>query len=139
MWRPRTIVYSLILVTLLAGLVSSLVLSQPVILDVMRDRNTLYRDVGLAGIENSYTMRIVNKHNRDHTYRISVSGLDGITIRTDTEFSVPAESVHTLPVSVTVPHEAATGGNVIEFRLQSIDDSSIAVTGESRFRGPEEY
>jgi len=138
LWRPRTIVYSVILLTLLAGLVSSLVLSQPVILDVMRDRNTLYRDIGRAGIENSYTMRVVNKHNRDHTYRISVSGLDGITIRTDTEFLVPAESVHTLPVSVTVPHEAAAGGNVIEFRLQSIDDSSIAVVGESRFRGPED-
>lgn len=138
LWRPRTIVYSVILVAFLAGLVSSLAMTQPVIMDVMRDRNTLYRDIGRAGIENSYTMRVVNKHNRDHTYRISVSGLDGIMIRTDTEFSVPAESVHTLPVSVTAPHEEAAGGNVIEFRLQSVDDTSIAVVGESRFRGPEE-
>ncbi|HZW60418.1 MAG TPA: cytochrome c oxidase accessory protein CcoG, partial [Woeseiaceae bacterium] len=137
LWRPRTIVYSGILVTLFAALLSSLLLSQPVILDVIRDRNTLYRDVGRSGIENSYTVRVVNKHNRDHRYRLSVTGLDGIRLESDDEFLVPAESVHTLPISVTAPHAAAVGGNVIEFHLESVDDRSIAVTEESRFRGPE--
>jgi polyferredoxin len=134
--RPRTIIYSVLLAVLVGSLVAFIALRQPVIMDVIRDRNTLYRDVGRQGIENSYTVRVINKHNRDHTYRLSVSGLDGITIRTDTEFSVPAESVYTLPTSVTAPHEAAIGGNIIEFRVESLDDSSIAVVEESRFRGP---
>jgi cytochrome c oxidase accessory protein FixG len=138
LWRPRTIVYSGILLALLTGLVTAMALRQPLILDVIRDRNTLFRDVGRDGIENSYTVRVVNKHNRDHRYRLSVAGLDGIAIRSESEFAVPAESVHTLPISVTVPHEAAAGGNVVEFRLESLDDRSIAVTEESRFRGPEE-
>ena len=60
--RPRTIVYSTILVVLVTALVSAIALRPPVILDVIRDRNTLYRDVGRQGIENSYTVRIVNKH-----------------------------------------------------------------------------
>ena len=136
LFRPRTIVYSTILIALLSGMVASIVLRQPVILDIIRDRNTLYRDVGRQGIENSYTVRIVNKRNQGHNYRLTVSGLDGIAIRTETEFPVAAESVFTLPISVTAPHESAIGGNMIEFTLQSLDDAEITVTEESRFRGP---
>ncbi|MDH5502030.1 MAG: cytochrome c oxidase accessory protein CcoG, partial [Gammaproteobacteria bacterium] len=59
--RPRTLVYSGILATLCIALVSTMALSKPVILDVIRDRNTLYRDVGRRGIQNNYTIRVVNK------------------------------------------------------------------------------
>ena len=59
-------------------------------------------------------------------------------IRSDTEFSLAGESVFTLPVSVTVPHENAAGGQVIEFRVDATDGSGISVTEESRFRGPTE-
>ena len=134
--RPRTIVYSVILLALLGGLVTSIVLRQPVILDIIRDRNTLYRDVGRQGIENSYTIRVVNKRNQDGNYQLSVSGLDGIEIRTETVFEVDAESVYTVPISVTAPHEVAIGGNIIEFELTSLDDEKVTVTEESRFRGP---
>jgi cytochrome c oxidase accessory protein FixG len=134
--RPRTFVYSTILVVLLSSMVASIALREPVILDVIRDRNTLYRDVGRQGIENSYTIRVVNKRNRDHVYNLSVSGLDGIEIRTETVFAVDAESVYTLPISITVPHESAIGGNIIKFKLESQDDSNVTVTEESRFRGP---
>jgi cytochrome c oxidase accessory protein FixG len=136
--RPRTIVYSLLLVTLLGGLATSIVLRTPVILDVIRDRNTLYRDVGRQGIENSYTVRIVNKRNKEHVYQLSVAGLEGLQIRSATEFPVAAESVFSAPISVTAPHDVAIGGNIIEFRLESLDDDKLTVTEESRFRGPAE-
>ncbi|HCO43933.1 MAG TPA: cytochrome c oxidase accessory protein CcoG, partial [Gammaproteobacteria bacterium] len=136
--RPRTIVYSTILVVLVTALVSAIALRPPVILDVIRDRNTLYRDVGRQGIENSYTVRIVNKHNRDHRYRLSVSGMPGIRLETPDEIAIAGESVQTMPVSVTAPHEVAVGGNVVEFRLESLTDPGVAVTEESRFRGPQE-
>ncbi|MGB5245910.1 MAG: cytochrome c oxidase accessory protein CcoG [Woeseia sp.] len=134
--RARTVIYSLILTVLVASMVTFMVTRQPVIMDVIRDRNTLYRDVGRNGIENSYTIRVINKHNQQHDYRLSVSGLDGLTIRTETEFSLAPESVFTLPTSVTAPHESAIGGNIIEFRVESMDDPSITITEESRFRGP---
>jgi len=136
--RPRTIVYTGILVVLLASMVSSIALRKPAIMDIIRDRNTLYRDVGREGIENSFTVRIVNKHNVDHEYKLSVSGLEGIELRTDSRIAVAGESVVTVPVSVTVPHEHAAGGNVISFELTSIDGSDITVIEESRFRGPTE-
>ena len=136
--RPRTLVYTGILVTLMATMVASMALRKPAIMDVIRDRNALYRDVGRQGIENSYSIRIINKHNEDHVYQLSVSGPEGIQIRTETRIPVAGESVATVPVSVTVPHENAAGGNVISFEISSLDDSNIQVIEESRFRGPAE-
>ena len=136
--RPRTLVYTAILTALVVAMVSAMMLRQPLILDVLRDRNTLYRDIGRQGIQNSYTLRIVNKHNEDHDYVLSVRGLEGIRIQTETRVSVPAESVFTLPTSVVAPHESAVGGRSIEFLIESVEDSSIRVVEESRFRGPSE-
>lgn len=134
--RPRTVVYSAILSILVMALASSIVMRPPVILDVLRDRNTLFRDVGRLGIENSFTLRIVNKQNEPRGYVLSVRGLDGISIQTDTRIDVDAESVYTLPTSVTAPHESAIGGQRIEFVLEAVDDPNIQVVEESRFRGP---
>lgn len=133
--RPRTIVYSLILTLLVATMAVSIMLRKPVILDVLRDRNTLYRDVGRQGIANSYTLRIVNKHNIDHEYVLSVSGLDGIKIQSETHVDIPGETVFTLPTTVTAPRESAVGSNTIEFILETVD-GSVRIVEESRFLGP---
>ena len=124
--RPRTLVYTGVLALLLTTMVASVILRKPVIVD------------GRQGIENSYTIRVINKHNEDHDYVLSVSGVEGIALRAENTFSVSGESVATLPVSVVVPHEYAAGGHVIEFRVDATDGSDISVTEESRFRGPTE-
>ena len=134
--RPRTIAYTAILITLLTTMVTSIALRKPAIMDVMRDRNALYRDIGRDGIENGYTVRIINKKNEAHEFKLNVTGLEGMRIGSDTEFTLAGESVLTLPVSVIVPHEYAAGGNVIKFELTSTDGSGITVIEESRFRGP---
>jgi cytochrome c oxidase accessory protein FixG len=134
--RPRTIIYSVILATLCIAFVTSLAVSEPAILDVIRDRNTLYRDVGVRGIQNNYTVRIVNKKNEEHDFALQVGGIEGIRIESPTAVTVAAESVHSLPVSVLVPHAHAAGGQTIEFELVSTDGSNIRIVEESRFRGP---
>jgi cytochrome c oxidase accessory protein FixG len=136
--RPRTLVYSGILMLLLGTMVTTMALRKPAIMDVIRDRNALYRDVGRMGIENTFTIRIVNKQNEGHSFNLSVSGVEGIELRTAADMYIAGESVETLPVSVVVPHEYADGGNVITFELNSTDGSDISVTEESRFRGPTE-
>ena len=134
--RPRTLVYTGVLAVLLASMITTIAMRKPVIMDIIRDRNALYRDVGRQGIENGYTIRVINKHNEDHDYSLTVSGIDGLRITEDVKFSLAGESVLTLPISVIAPHENAGGGNVIEFRLDSTDGSGITVVEESRFRGP---
>ena len=103
-----------------------------------RDRNALYRDVGRLSIENTFTIRIVNKQNEGHSFNLGVSGVEGIELRTAADMYIAGESGETLPVSVVVPHEYAYGGNVITFELNSTDGSDISIIEESRFRGPTE-
>lgn len=134
--RPRIIIYTVILLALCIAFVTSLATTEPAILDVIRDRNTLYRDVGTRGIQNNYTIRVVNKQNQERDYVLSVSGIEGIAIESATRFTVGPESVHSTPVSVIVPHKQATGGQAIEFQLVSTDGSDIRIVEESRFRGP---
>lgn len=136
LWRPRTIVYTLILVALVSAMVTTMLLREPVILDIIRDRNALYRDAGRAGIENDFTVRVVNKQNVAREYELSVRGLPGIEIKTETRIVVAPEAVVTIPVAVTVPHENAIGGAEIEFVIVDINDESIMLVEESRFRGP---
>ncbi|MEL6868268.1 MAG: cytochrome c oxidase accessory protein CcoG [Pseudomonadota bacterium] len=135
-WRPRIIFYTLVLAALLGSFAYALINKPPVILDVLRDRNALYRDIGRAGIENTYALRIINKGQQAHSYAISVAGIPGIKLTTPSEISMDAESLYELPAAVTVPHEHASGGQIITFTLRSTDGSNITITEESRFRGP---
>ncbi|MEM7611530.1 MAG: cytochrome c oxidase accessory protein CcoG [Pseudomonadota bacterium] len=134
--RPRLLIYSALLFILVAAFTASLIAKQPVILDVLKDRNALYRDIGRNGIENTYAMNVINKDQVAHTYEISVVGPTGISIATPTTFEVPAETLKEIPVAVRVPHEFAKGGHEIIFTLRSTDGSDIVITEESRFRGP---
>ena len=134
--RPRTIVYTTLLTLLVAALVTSIALRPPVILDVLRDRNALYRDAGRQGIENSYTLRVVNKRNVAHDYTLSVEGPDGIALRTTSTAAVGPESVLTIPTSVTIPHEQAHGRQTIRFVIEADDDPSVRTHEDSPFIGP---
>ena len=137
--RTRVIIYGLILSILAGGFIALLSTKQPLILDVMRDRNTLFRDLGRLGIENSYTLHILNKDNESHTYELIVTGIDGLEVTQQAPVTIPAETLYTLPVAVRVPQESAAGGNDIFFTIKAIDSDDIAVTEDSRFRGPTNY
>ncbi len=138
--RPRIVVYSLLLLALVSTFATALVTRSPLIVDVIRDRNTLYRDAGRQGIENSYTVRILNKDSVPRDYVLSVRGIDGARLREPLTVSLAGESVASLPVAVLVPHESARGGQPLEFVVTATSGPPLEVVEESRFRGPtEEY
>ena len=134
--RPRLIIYSLLLALFATLFVTSLATRPPLIVDVIRDRNALYRDVGREGIENTYTVHAINKDQVAHSYTLSVAGIEGMRIVTDTTVSIDAESSLRIPVAVRVPHAFANGGQRIEFTLAASDGSGTTVSEDSRFRGP---
>ena len=134
--RPRVLIYAALLSVLGGLFVTSLVTRVPLIVDVIRDRNSLYRDAGLAGIENSYLFHIINKDRDSHMYTIEVAGIDGIRLASTTTVEAPGETLIKVPVAVQVPHERAAGGHTIEFTVRAVDDTSIERVERSRFRGP---
>ncbi len=135
-FRPRTFVYTAILTVLIGGLVTLMVTRTPIILDVMRDRNALYREVPGDMIENSYTLKVINQRNYPREYTLTVEGIPGIFMDGAPEVvSVDGGGVLNLPVSVRAPRAEADGVRDISFTVVDVADQS-AIVEDSRFVGP---
>jgi len=109
----------------------------PVILDVIRDRNTLYRELPDGVIENIYTLKIINQSNHARTFAVSVSGVDGIELDgIGDEVAVDGGDVLSVPVRARAPRDNAYGIMDIHFQVKALDDEGVAVSEDSRFLGP---
>ena len=135
--RPRTLVYATLLALLTGGLVSSVVLRTPVILDVMRDRNALYRELPNDVIENTYTVKLINQANRAREFVLSVGGLPGLELDGVPQ-SIPIEGggIVSLPVRVRVRSGEIRGSRAIAFTATPSDNADDLRVTESRFVGP---
>ncbi|AOE50600.1 cytochrome c oxidase accessory protein CcoG [Kangiella sediminilitoris] len=136
-FRPKTIGYGLILMLMAAIFVLSVWMRTPLELDIIKDRNRLYLTNSEGFIVNIYKLRVLNKDQSEHTYKISVSGYDGIEYEGPQQVTLSPESTKEVPVRVAIdPYLLKSTSMDIEFQLESIDDKSIEVTQPASFIGP---
>jgi cytochrome c oxidase accessory protein FixG len=135
--RPRMLVYATILLLLIAGLSTSLATRTPVILDVIRDRNMLYREISDDMIENAYTLKIINQNDQARSFRLAVEGVNGIALEgvADT-ITVAGGGVLSLPVRARAHRDDAYGIMTIHFSVTALDDEGVSIKEDSRFLGP---
>ena len=136
--RPRMIVYALILIGITIGTFYSILMRSPIGMDVIRDRNSLYRETNEGLIENVYIIKLLNMDKVDHTYTLSVSGLDDLILKKDSaEIMVKTGEVVELPVRVQVDaYNLKQRSNKISFTLNAIAYDELSVVEEARFLGP---
>jgi cytochrome c oxidase accessory protein FixG len=136
--RPRVMVYATILLVLFGLLVSNLVLRIPLELDVIRDRNTLYRETRDGLIENVYTLKILNMDEQPHRYILRAEGVDGLKLVTDQEeIFVEASSVYEMVVRLQADEFNLEQRSVpVSFHLQATDANHLSIVEEARFLGP---
>ena len=134
--RPRLIGYAMALVAMM-GLFSFALANRPLVkLDVLKDR-VLFRENEQGHIENVYTLKIMNKAQKDQTYVIEAKGLDGLIYEGRREVRAVAGEVVNLPVELSIPAEKLPSStNEISFHIRSVDDPSINDDADSRFIGP---
>jgi cytochrome c oxidase accessory protein FixG len=122
--RPRTLVYTgILIVVAVAGLVT-LYHRVPVKVDVIRDRANFTRDASDPLVQNVYRLQIMNTQERRASFTISVAGIDGIHLQADTtsqlELGPAAQKV--VAVRVEAPRASAKpGSNRIQFTVQATD------------------
>ncbi len=134
--RPRVLVYATLLVALAVGFAVGIVQRSPLIVDVIRDRNALYRADADGNIENAYTLRIVNKDGAPHVFRIRVDGPEGIElVEAGATHAAAPEEVLTVPVTLRAAPGVAKGRVDVEFVVES-DAEGVVVERETRFFGP---
>jgi cytochrome c oxidase accessory protein FixG len=136
--RPRTVIYALILLAIISGSFYAMLNRTPLALDVVRDRNTLYRETDDGRIENVYILKIMNMDKQAHQYDLSVTGMDGISLLMDARhISVNSGEVIEVPVRVQVSEDDIEHrSNELHFTLMARDASGLVVSEEARFIGP---
>lgn len=134
--RPRLIGYAIAL-TAMTGLFTYAVTHRSLVeLDVLKDR-VLYRENEEGRIENVYTLKIMNKAQRDVTFAINAEGLDGLIFEGKREVKAGAGEVLSVPVELSIdPEKLPSSTNEIMFKVQAVDDPGIEQGAESRFIGP---
>ncbi|NNJ94557.1 MAG: cytochrome c oxidase accessory protein CcoG, partial [Halobacteria archaeon] len=116
----------------------SLLNRTPLGLDVIRDRNQLYRETSEGLIENVYILKILNMDGVAHTYDLTASGIRSLELHMDLpSIRVASGGVLELPVRLRVEEgDLEARSSSIVFELVAEGDSSLAVTEEARFLGP---
>jgi polyferredoxin len=136
--RPRILVYGALLSALCVAFLVALFMRTPVELDIIRDRNALYRTSRPGFVENVYLLRIINKDKQPHSYTVEVAGLPTIMLETEpAEIVAAAGEVATVAARVLVEDGAtSSGGHDIEFSLSATDSPALATTETGRFISP---
>ena len=137
--RPRIVIYALILLGIMALFAYSILNRTPLGLDVIRDRNQLYRETSEGLIENVYILKLLNMDDVEHTYELRVSGIEGLQLYMDMpEIRVPGGGVMELPVRLRVEEGSLEARSTsVEFVLTAADDAALTVIEEARFLGPQ--
>jgi len=136
--RPRMLVYGALLSVGVGALLVSLFTRTPLILDVIRDRNALYREVSGDRIENAYTLKVINLDDRPHNYRLAVSGMSRLELIAPlAPIGAAPGTVSTVSARLQAPATIAGGVHRITLSLTAVDAPRIAVHEKARFIGPQ--
>ena len=127
----------LIPLTLFVGFVVAVSLRSPVSLDVIRDRNSLYRLTDDGHVDNVYTVRILNKSERERGFVLEARGGSPLTLLPGgREYRVPSGAVYSVPMRVRRAAYEPPGPETITFTVRAVDDASVQSDTEARFLAP---
>jgi len=133
--RGRVLVYGAVLLALCIGWAWGVGHRNPLIVEVLRDRNALYRSVEGERTENSYAIRLINKDASPRSFQVQLRAPAGIELvggaRT---VQAGAGEVLTLPMTVSAP-ASVPGKQDIVFVVERSDGQSERSV-PSTFFGP---
>ena len=134
--RPRVLVYTAILASIVIAMLVSLETRIPFKVNVVRDRGVMARLVTGGQIENLYRLQLMNATERPQTYTIAVSGLAGVAIASETEFEVDSTASRWIVVRLRAPGDGLSGGShPVSFVIASTG-SARTVSEKSTFFVP---
>jgi polyferredoxin len=107
------------------------------LVDVLRDRGALLRETADGQIENPYTLKLMNLAEEQRDFTVEVSGLPGLAIVGQHEFSAEAGSIRPVSLTVAMPAESAHSGiQPINFRITAKQEPTTQVVEKNSFALP---
>ncbi|WP_264874683.1 cytochrome c oxidase accessory protein CcoG [Vibrio agarivorans] len=130
--RPKLLGYGAILLVMIGLFFTQVASVDPAGLSVLRDRNQLFRVNNSGEIENTYTLKIINKTQQVQTYQLDVEGLADVSWYGRQTIQVAPGEVLSQPMSLGVnPDTLSSPVSTIQFILS--DSGNFTVQVESRF------
>ena len=110
MVRTRTVIYAIGLVLVVAAMLVSLTIRATMEVTVQADRSPLFVKLGNGEIQNGFTLKISNKDPAPAGYRVSATGIDGLSIKIigaePASLTVGGDSVGTFRMLLKTPRES---------------------------------
>jgi cytochrome c oxidase accessory protein FixG len=129
--RPRILIYTAVLWTIIIAAGLTLGNRVPVKVDVIRDR------IAMAApddpqVQNVYRLAIMNTSEQSRQFRISVSGLEGLELEAGTQpITIDGASQRVIPVRLRVQkQQTVPGANPIVFTVETVGTSDALVIEE---------
>lgn len=135
--RPRFIGYGAAVLIITAYIAFQLFARVPIEVDLIRDRQVLFRDLGDGIIENTYHLKISNKSQEAMQFSVALDGIE--------QYEYIGEQVLDIAPNATVEEMIRlrvhtdmldTPKTDISFDVKSTTDDSIKMEQESRFLAP---
>ena len=140
MLRPQVLIYTAITLAFCVGLAMSLAQRTPLKVNVIRDRASLARIVPGGQLENLYRLQVMNATEAPQHYRISATGLEGLTVaKEDRQLALAPTQSQWITVRARIPYgSAAPGAHTMAFIVSTEGQEPIAVREPSVFQVPNE-
>jgi len=136
--RLRIVIYASLLGALAIGFLIALMMRSSVQMDILRDRNALYKVISGNQIENTYNLKVMNKSHVDQRYQLVIEGLPDANVEMVNDRVVKAGEIANITVQVTVPKDKLVAASqTVHLKLSELEgDSPDSITEETRFFGP---
>ena len=131
--RPKLVGYGVMLSVMTLLFIYACMTISPMRLDVIRDRNQLYRENTEGLIENTFTLKVFNKTESTQEYNMNVEGLSDYQWIGPKHVTLMSGEVLSVPISIVVdPVELNKSITDITFKVSRVDNEAEATQG-SRF------
>ena len=143
-FRPRTILYAVLLAAISGLLLYQLGARQRINLDVWPERSPPYVRLADGSIRNDYRLQIINKTHEARVLRLAVADAPGAVLWLSgggapgevQSFSAAANDVTTLRLHVRMPAAGPGGPRAITLQLRNPKDGAIIDTVATAFLEP---
>jgi len=132
--RPRVLIYTAILWTVIIAIGITLYMRVPLKVDVIRDRASLSREVDGRWVENIYRLQIMNTQEVPHRFIIRASGAETLQVADPEAVEIPGAATRMVPVRLRIDKgRLAAGSHKIEFEVTAADNAAIIARERSIF------
>jgi len=136
-FRPRILIYGTILSVIIFALGYSIMTRDLVLAKFIHDRNALFTKLDNGSIENAYSLRLVNKTDSAHEFKVIDLSPSYLTIDTELfKLNAGENNVFAVRLNKDSSNKVNKPVERVNLTIQALDDPSIETQLEAKFLAP---